>query len=210
MPGDFETRLRAVLDSHRPQHVRIEDAKDAAILIPIVAKPQPTLIFTVRTDTLPSHKGQISFPGGSIDAADASPRAAALRETQEEIGLDPDSVRVIGELDSMPTFVSGYLIYPFVGWLDEEPTLEANPAEVAEILHVPIDDLVDDIRREPGFTHAGRTYPTEAWVWNDHVIWGVTARIIREFLGMLASADLIEPPGETASWTAWPLTESRS
>jgi 8-oxo-dGTP pyrophosphatase MutT (NUDIX family) len=90
MPGDFETRLRAVLDSHRPQRVRIKDAKDAAILIPIVAKPQPTLIFTVRTDTLPSHKGQISFPGGSIDADDASPRSAALRETQEEIGLDPD------------------------------------------------------------------------------------------------------------------------
>lgn len=210
MPEDFEGRLHAVLDSRKPQHVRIKEAKDASILIPIVAVPEPTLIFTVRTDTLPSHKGQISFPGGSIDPEDESPRAAALRETQEEIGLDPSLIRVLGELDSMPTFVSGYVIHPFIGWLDERPHLVPNPGEVAEILHVPIDDLAEDIRREPGFAHAGRTYPTEAWIWNDHVIWGVTARIIREFLGVLSAAGLVDPPGETQSWTAWPLSESRS
>lgn len=209
MPEDFERRLRAILDSRRPQHVKIKEAKDASVLIPIVAQPVPTLIFTVRTDTLPSHKGQISFPGGRIDPEDESPRAAALRETQEEIGLPPNYVRVLGELDSMPTFVSGYVIHPFIGWLEEEPELKPNPAEVAEILHVPITDLAEDIRREPGFAHGGRTYPTEAWVWKGHVIWGVTARIIREFLGLLASADLVDPPGDTESWSAWPLTESR-
>ena len=210
MPGTFDERLGAILSGREPKRVRIVGAKDAAILIPIVAVPEPTLIFTVRTDTLPSHKGQISFPGGKIDDTDDSPRSAALRECEEEIGLDPASVRVLGEMDSMPTFVSGYVVHPFIGWLEAAPSLERNPGEVAEILHVPIDDLAEDIRREPGFEHSGRTYPTEAWVWNDHVIWGVTARIIREFLGLLAEAGLIEPPGDTTSWAAWPLSESRS
>jgi len=197
---DFERRLHSVLKANPPRHVSLGSAKHAAVLIPIVAVPEPTLIFTVRTDTLPSHKGQISFPGGSIDPGDESPEAGALRETEEEIGLAPANVRVLGELDSFPTFVSGYVVSPFVGWLDEQPELRPNPGEVAEILMVPVSSLVEDIRREPGFGHAGRTYPTEAWVWNERVIWGVTARIIRQFLERLAEAGLTEAPGATTSW----------
>lgn len=197
---DFERRLHSVLKAHPAQHVSVEGATHAAVLIPIVAVPEPTLIFTVRTETLPSHKGQISFPGGSIDPGDASPEAGALRETEEEIGLPPSKVRVIGELDSFPTFVSGYVVSPFVGWLDEEPELAPNPGEVAEILMVPVAELIEDIREEAGFEHDGRTYPTEAWVWNGRVIWGVTARIIRQFLERLAEAGLTEHPGETISW----------
>jgi 8-oxo-dGTP pyrophosphatase MutT (NUDIX family) len=202
--SDAEERLVRVLKAHPPQRVRIEDARDAAILIPIIAVPEPTLIFTVRTDTVSSHKGQISFPGGSIDPEDPSALDAALRETTEEIGLDPSLVRVLGELDTMPTFVSGYVVSPFVGWLDGDPELDPNPGEVAEVLRVPIADMVDDIRQEAGFEHAGRSYPTEAWVWNDHVIWGVTARIIRTFLGLAAEAGLTDMPGETTSWSGWP------
>ena len=197
---DFERRLHSVLKAHPPRHVTLEGTRHAAVLIPIVAVPSPTLIFTVRTETLSSHKGQISFPGGSIDPGDASPEAGALRETNEEIGLDPSKVRVLGELDSFPTFVSGYVVSPFVGWLDEPPELTRNPGEVAEILMVPVADLVEDIRREAGFEHEGRTYPTEAWVWKDRVIWGVTARVIRQFLERLAEAGLTEEPGDTASW----------
>ena len=197
---DFERRLHSVLKAHPPQHVNLDGQKHAAVLIPIVAVPEPTLIFTVRTDTVRSHKGQISFPGGSIDPEDASAEAGALREGQEEIALDPSMVRVLGELDSFPTFVSGYVVSPFVGWLDEMPDLVPNPGEVAEILMVPVAELVEDIRKEPGFEHAGRSYPTEAWIWKDQVIWGVTARIIRQFLERLAEAGLTEQPGETISW----------
>ena len=203
---DFERRLHSVLKAHPPQHVSVEGATHAAVLIPIVSVPEPTLIFTVRTETLPSHKGQISFPGGSIDESDPTAEAGALRETEEEIGLSPTKVRVLGELDSFPTFVSGYVVSPFVGWLDEEPALTPNPGEVAEILMVPIAELVEDIREEPGFEHAGRTYPTEAWIWNERVIWGVTARIIRQFLERVAEAGLTERPGTTRSWTAWPIS----
>ena len=205
MAYDFERRLTEALNRRPPRRVSVDDARDAAVLIPIVGREKPSLIFTVRTDTLPSHKGQISFPGGSIDPGDPSAESAALREAHEEIGLGPADVRVLGELDSVPTFVSGYVISPFVGWLDTAPDLRPNPAEVAQVLHVPVAELVDEIRREPGFVHSDRVYPTEAWVWQGHVIWGVTARLLRMFLGLLGEAGLTPAPGETTSWTAWPL-----
>lgn len=199
MPDYFQERLRRALGTRKPRRISLGDARDAAVLIPVVAAPEPTLIFTVRTETLPSHKGQISFPGGAIDP-DENAVQAALRETHEEIGIEPNAVKVLGELDSMPTFVSGYVIAPVVGWLDVMPALAPNPAEVAEVLTVPIGDLVEDIRAQPGFSHAGQTYPTEAWLWHDHVIWGVTARLLRTFLGLLARVGLAEAPGPTPEW----------
>lgn len=202
MPDDFEQRLRQELNVHEPRSIRVEGTRDAAVLIPIVGVPEPTLVFTLRTDTLSSHRGQISFPGGSIDPGDANPAAAALREAQEEIGLDPRAVSVVGSLDDLETFVSGFVVTPVVGWLPERPELDPNPIEVAEIIAAPLADLTDEIRREPGFMHRDRRYPTEAWVWNEHVIWGVTARILRSFMERLAHAGLAEPPGETSF--VWP------
>ncbi|MDQ4124529.1 MAG: CoA pyrophosphatase [Actinomycetota bacterium] len=200
MSTGFEQSLRATLSAHRPARVRIPDTRAAAVLIPVVAERDPSVLFTVRTETVRSHKGQISFPGGSIDPTDASAEAAALREAHEEIGLDPALVEVVGELDTTPTFVSGFVISPFVGVLRETPPLKPNPDEVAEVLQVPLAELNDEIRAEPGFAHAGRTYPTEAWIWRDYVIWGVTARLIRLFLGVLAEGGIVAAPSETTSW----------
>lgn len=204
MSTELHQALRAAFENHSPSSISLPDARDAAVLIPIYPGPEPTLIFTVRSEDLPSHKGQISFPGGSIDASDASAEAAALREAHEEIGLDPGSVSVVGCLDDMPTFVSGYVVSPVVGYLAERPTLAPNPAEVSKILEIPLADIAEDIRREPGFTELGRSYPTEAWVWNGHIIWGVTARLLRELLIRLSSVGLTRPPGKTSSWTSWP------
>src|SRR5207249_1357791 len=102
---------------------------------------------------------------------DASPADAALRESCEEIGIPPKAVRVLGELETFPTFVSGYAVTPVVGWIDELPELHPNPAEVAQVFLVPLDMLGDEIRSDAGFTFGGRTYPTEAWIWEDNVIW---------------------------------------
>jgi 8-oxo-dGTP pyrophosphatase MutT (NUDIX family) len=200
MPHSFEARLSAALEARPPQRVTMEQTRDAAVLVPFVGGVEPSLVFTVRTDRLPSHKGQISFPGGSVDAGDASPAAAALRETHEEIGMDPAVVRIVGELDSVPTFVTRYVILPFVGWIDALPELRPNPAEVAEILIVPASELTEEIRAAPGFSHKGRTYPTEAWIWNGHVIWGATARIVRVLLHRLAEAGLAPDPGDSPDW----------
>jgi 8-oxo-dGTP pyrophosphatase MutT (NUDIX family) len=204
MATDFVSRLIQVLSSHPPQRIAVHGAKDAAVLIPIVGEERPSLIFTVRTDTLPSHKGQISFPGGSIDSGDHSPVATALRETQEEIGLDPHAVKVLGEMDSLETFVSGFVVTPVIGWIDELPELDVNSEEVAEVLVVPLDEITESIRHEPNFKYGDQSFPTEGWVWNDHVIWGFTARILRLFLQRLADAGLADRPAETTS--PWPDT----
>lgn len=201
----YAEQIRRVLGTHPPERVRVDGAREAAVLIPIVAGSAPTLVFTVRSDTLSSHRSQISFPGGSVDEGETSAEAA-LREANEELGIDPSGVELLGELDSVPTFVSGYVIRPFVGWLAQPKVLKPNPAEVAEVLEVPVADLTEEIRALPGFSHAGRSYPTEAWIWNDHVIWGATARVVRVLLHRLADAGLGPSPGESPAWPSWPAS----
>jgi 8-oxo-dGTP pyrophosphatase MutT (NUDIX family) len=168
--------------------------------VPVVARPKPSLIFTVRTETLPSHKGQISFPGGAIDATDATPEDAALRETQEEVSLDPRDVRLLGRLDAVETYVSGYVVTPVVGWLERLPELTPNPAEVAHVFSVPLAELTDETRADPGFALRGRSYPTEAWIWEGYVIWGATARILRLFLVRLAACGIGSAPVPEVAW----------
>ncbi len=187
MTADLEAALTAVLARRAPRRVTVEGTRDAAVLIPIVAETEPELIFTLRSESVATHKGQISFPGGAIDAGE-TPETAALREAEEELGIDASSVRTLGMLDAVPTYVSGFVVFPVVGWLHRRPALTPSPGEVAAVLEVPLADLGDDIRVDAGFTRDGRTYPTEAWIWNEHVIWGVTARILRLFLTHAADA----------------------
>jgi 8-oxo-dGTP pyrophosphatase MutT (NUDIX family) len=199
MQRDFERRLRLVLEDRAPALVRVPGERDAAVLIPFVGGEEPNLIFTVRSEDLPSHQGQISFPGGSTDNGETNVDAA-LREAHEELGIEPDLVRVLGALDSVPTFVSGFVIHPVVGWMDELPELTPNPGEVAEVLEVPVGELVEEVRVEPGFVHGGVTFPTEAWIWRDHIIWGATARVLRLLLSRLADAGLADRPGGSGQW----------
>jgi len=153
----------------------------AAVLMPIIAKPAPTVLFTQRTSNLTRHAGQVSFPGGRIEADDASPLQAALRETHEETGIAPDFVTVAGFMEGYETG-TGFAILPVVGVVREGFTLMPNPAEVHEIFEVPLAFLLDPKNRElQSREWQGRKREFYAFNYGSHYIWGATAAILVNF-----------------------------
>lgn len=153
----------------------------AAVLVPLLPGPASGVLLTLRTAHLSSHAGQVSFPGGRIDAADASPEAAALREAREEIGLDPARVEILGRLDDYVTG-TGFRITPVLGLLPaglEGLDLVRSPAEVAAMFVLPMRVLLDPAApRRRRAEYRGRW--REFWVWPhpEHDIWGATAGIL--------------------------------
>ena len=128
--------LRSALEP-APTHAPAPGDRLAAVLAPLVETPEPSLIFTVRSDALSRHPGEVSFPGGLVDEGE-SPADAARREAFEEIGLDPALPQLVGALPPVHTYVSAILVIPFVGLLQLPPDLFAAEAEIKEILRVPL------------------------------------------------------------------------
>jgi 8-oxo-dGTP pyrophosphatase MutT (NUDIX family) len=163
---------------------------DAAVLLPLYGWPddEPGLVFTERPADMRRHAGEISFPGGRRDPGDADLSATALREAQEEIGLDPAQVEIGEALPATNTFVTGYRIHPFVGHIPHprDLSLEPNPAEVETVLTFSLDLLRESyaIRRlvRRGVPIHTPTYEVEA-----HLIWGATARILGDLLERLGT-----------------------
>jgi 8-oxo-dGTP pyrophosphatase MutT (NUDIX family) len=153
--------------------------RPAAVLIPVVDRPEPTVILTTRTDDLPSHAGQVAFPGGKIDAGDTTPAGAALREAEEEIGLAPSSVEPLGYLNLYLTF-SGFRILPTVARVKPDFALTPNQHEVADVFEVPLAYLMAPENHElksrdwKGIIRHYYEIP-----YQDRHIWGVTAGILR-------------------------------
>ncbi|WP_237153197.1 NUDIX hydrolase [Oryzibacter oryziterrae] len=188
--GPFDPEGRA-LRLHAGDHVTdpslvdlvdMTALKDAAVLLGLFESEEGLrLILTRRTDHLRSHAGQVALPGGRIDAGDASPLAAALREADEEIGLDPAAVEPLGMLSPYVTN-SGYRVFPVVAQVAGAPVLVPNPDEVAEVFDVPLGFLMDpanhQIERRP-WKGMERSY--YAMPYDRHRIWGVTAGILRLF-----------------------------
>jgi 8-oxo-dGTP pyrophosphatase MutT (NUDIX family) len=153
--------------------------KPAAVLIPVVERPEPTVLLTLRTPDLSTHSGQIAFPGGRIDPQDESPLAAALREAEEEIGLDRSLIDPIGYLDLYLTF-SGYRILPLLARVEPDFRLTPNPGEVADVFEVPLEFLMqpgNHQRHSREWNGILRHY--YAMPFGDRYIWGVTAGILR-------------------------------
>ncbi len=170
-----------LFDDVEPEIVQgsAQELTPAAVLIPLVTHPGGvTVLLTRRTDHLPDHGGQISFPGGRIEPEDADACAAALRETFEEIGLGADHVKVIGQFAEHGTS-TGFRVIPVVGLVTPPFDLTLDAVEVADAFEVPRDFILDpaNCKIETGLRH-GRRRRTYAFHYGDRVIWGFTARIL--------------------------------
>ncbi len=163
-----------------------DDARPGAVLVLVYPRDErPHVVLTLRDPRLPKHAGQVSLPGGAAEPGEGL-TAAALRETREEIGVDPERVRLLGSLSRLHVPVSGFALHPFVGVCRETPRLVPEPGEVARILEVGVDELMDP-----------RTVSVEERARGDQVyqvpilhvagekVWGATAMILAEFLVLL-------------------------
>ena len=159
----------------------------AAVLIPVIAHPQElTVLFTQRTPHLRSHSGQVSFPGGRAEPADASAEFTALRETEEEIGLRPSAVEVLGRLPDYRTR-TGYRVTPVVGLLTPPVAFVPDPNEVAEIFEVPLAFLLDERNRQRRTREfQGQQVGYYVFEYGEKVIWGATAGMLVNLHKMLA------------------------
>ena len=150
----------------------------AAVLVPIVERPQPTVILTLRPETMRKHPGQISFPGGRIDPGDEGPIAAALREAEEEIGLPPAMVEVIGLADRYRT-ITGFEVTPVVGILPPDLPLRPHPGEVAAMFEAPLHYLLDPAHQQVrSASWRGQERHYYEIDYEGRRIWGATAAMI--------------------------------
>jgi 8-oxo-dGTP pyrophosphatase MutT (NUDIX family) len=167
------------LDPEMWARAGVTASKPAAVLVPIVARAEPMVLLTQRTQDLSNHAGQVAFPGGKIDPHDESPRHAALREAREEIGLASDLVEPIGYLDLYLTF-SGFRILPLVARVSDSYTLVLNPFEVTEAFEVPLAFLMNtDNHQRKSRDWKGIPREYFAMPFGERYIWGVTAGILR-------------------------------
>jgi 8-oxo-dGTP pyrophosphatase MutT (NUDIX family) len=157
---------------------------EAAVLIPIYAGDSGLVaVFTERRADLRRHAGEVSFPGGRRDPGEDL-RDTALREAEEEIGLEPKLVTVVGALPPTPTFVTNYAVYPFVGLIEPGGTFRANPTEVEAVVELTLEDLVAGFERKR-LIRRGVPIKTATYTVEGHFIWGATARILEGLLERL-------------------------
>ena len=184
----MEKRLRQVLANREVRRIRDERRELSAVLVPIYRKPGAYyLLFTKRTEQVTVHKGQISFPGGAYQEGDGSLLGTALRECAEELGIIADRVEILGALDDIVTQTSSYIISPFVAVIPWPYEFKVSAQEIERVIEVPVSALLDDSsRREETEVIAGERVPSYFYYYRDEVIWGATARILSQFLDILA------------------------
>ncbi len=181
----LQERIRAALAAEPPHGLLPGDLvegsegenRQAAVLVAITERPRPGLILTVRNEGLRTHAGQIAFPGGRIDEGEDA-IAAALREANEELALDPALVTLLGEADPYVT-VTGYSVSPVVALVPPDLDLQPNPAEVADWFEAPLDFVLDPInQRQMSAEYRGRMRHYYQIDWEGRQIWGATAAML--------------------------------
>ncbi len=161
----------------------------AAVLVPLFIAgdtSEPYVVLTKRRSDLRRHAGEISFPGGRKDAEDADLSATALREAEEEIGLDRSQAQLLGTLPTTSTFVTNYVIHPFVATIPAGTAWTLSAREVDEVLELPL-EVVRKAETKTNIERRGITFQTDAYIVDDNVIWGATARILQHLFERLHS-----------------------
>lgn len=183
----MEEYVRRILQSRVSRELVAPERRLAAVLLPLYQhNGDYGVLFTQRSHTVYYHRGQISFPGGGHEPQDASLQHTALRESAEEIGLQPEDVRVLGQLDDLLTTNSNYLVRPFVGTIPYPYPFALDQRETASIIEVPLTFLrqnnppVEEVR-----DYEGRPVQSVFFDYQGHVIWGATAKILKQFLDLL-------------------------
>lgn len=174
-----------ILNRRTPRTITGEDFRAASVLAPIQQRPDGDhLILTLRSENLSSHSGQVAFPGGRVDPHDESPAAAALREAHEEVGIEPDHVRILGQLDQV---VAGYnfLVTPFVGTIPYPYEFRLNPMETAAVFSVPIRALLNQGALSIDSRLSRRRGPIYHFQYEEWDIWGATARMVKQLLELV-------------------------
>ena len=175
----MKQQIADILSHHDKKKITSQNLKASAVLIPVFYnQDQYHILFTERSDEVNFHKGQVCFPGGTQEPFDSSLLQTALREIEEEIGLETKNIEILGELDDTLTFVTNYVISPFVAFISTPSALRTNGREVKGTFSVPLSFLID----EANFKQDSQSYDYEG-----HIIWGATARILRQFIGLLNS-----------------------
>ena len=175
----MKEQIEEILRHRKKRRISGEDLKASAVLIPLFYNQgQYHVLFTERSDAVVFHKGQVCFPGGTQESSDANLLQTALREAEEEIGLDAKDIEILGELDDITTLVTNYVISPFVAFISYPHSLKTNGREVKGTFSVPLSFLMDD---------ANFKQDSYAYEYEGHIIWGATARILRQFVGLLKS-----------------------
>lgn len=174
--ADFISRFQLQL----PQASLIShNVRPAAVLVPIICRPEPTLLLTRRADTLRKHAGQVAFPGGKTDASDASATFTALREAQEEVAIPPAAVTVLGQMAPLDSS-TGFQVTPIVGLIAPDVQFHANEDEVADVFEMPLHEALTLSRYYPLDIHrAGHAHRVYLSWYQSQFVWGLTAAIIR-------------------------------
>jgi 8-oxo-dGTP pyrophosphatase MutT (NUDIX family) len=184
---DYVAITRHLLSIYRPAELPHAGRMKAAVLIPIHEREGcQCVVLTKRTDLVEHHKGEISLPGGAMDPADNDILTTALRETEEEIGVDRSHVEVLGSLDDIVT-ITNFVVTPVVGVISQSPyPFTVHPDEVAELIEIPLDHLTDptSLSEEPR-ERDGVQYINYIYRYRGHEVWGATGRILHQFIELL-------------------------
>jgi len=185
---NFVDQIRTILSSRKRGVIEHPPFSHAAVLVPLFKKGKDChLLFTKRSDQVKYHKGEISFPGGVVDEEDLELISTALREAHEEIGLKKSDVQIIGILDDIVT-ITEFIVTPIVGLFPYPYPFKVSEVEIAELIEVPLSSLLDDeCFSEQEIIRGGQKEVVYAYQYEKHLIWGATARILKQFLDLIPS-----------------------